>query len=65
MTVIAMTYISEMFPARVRGKYQARILTIGLCGIPATAYVARFIIPIARPTVAARSPPNRIACQDA
>ncbi len=47
MTVIAMTYISEMFPARVRGKYQARILTIGLCGIPATAYVARFIIPIA------------------
>jgi putative MFS transporter len=47
MTVIAMTYISEMFPAGVRGKYQARILTIGLCGIPATAYVARFIIPVA------------------
>jgi putative MFS transporter len=47
MTVIAMTYISEMFPASVRGKYQGRILTIGLCGIPATAYVARFIIPLA------------------
>jgi MFS transporter, putative metabolite:H+ symporter len=47
MTVIAMTYISEMFPARVRGAYQARILTIGLCGIPVTAYVARFIIPAA------------------
>ena len=47
MTVIAMTYISEMFPARLRGAYQARILTIGLCGIPVTAYVARFIIPIA------------------
>ena len=47
MTVIAMTYISEMFPPSVRGKYQARILTIGLCGIPATAYVARFIIPLA------------------
>jgi putative MFS transporter len=47
MTVVAMTYISEMFPARVRGSYQARILTIGLCGIPVTAYVARFLIPFA------------------
>jgi len=47
MTVVAMTYISEMFPARLRGSYQARILTIGLCGIPVTAYVARFIIPLA------------------
>lgn len=47
MTVVAMTYISEMFPARVRGSYQAKILTIGLCGIPVTAYVARFIIPLA------------------
>jgi putative MFS transporter len=47
MTVVAMTYISEMFPARSRGSYQARILTVGLCGIPVTAYVARFIIPFA------------------
>ena len=47
MTVVAMTYISEMFPARIRGSYQAWILTIGLCGIPVTAYVARFIIPLA------------------
>ncbi len=47
MTVIAMTYISEMFPARARGAYQARILTIGLIGIPVTAYVARFLIPMA------------------
>ena len=47
MTVVAMTYISEMFPARIRGSYQARILTIVLCGIPVTAYVARFIIPLA------------------
>ena len=46
MTVVAMTYISEMFPARIRGTYQAWILTIGLCGIPVTAYVARFIIPL-------------------
>jgi len=47
MTVVAMTYISEMFPAKLRGRYQALILTIGLCGIPVTAYVARFIIPLA------------------
>ena len=47
MTVVGITYISEMFPARNRGTYQAWIMTIGLCGIPATAYVARFIIPMA------------------
>src|SRR5207249_3100836 len=47
MTVVGITYISEMFPARSRGTYQAWIMTIGLCGIPATAYVARFVIPLA------------------
>ncbi len=47
MTVVAITYISEMFPAARRGTYQAWIMTIGLCGIPATAYFARFIIPMA------------------
>jgi MFS transporter, putative metabolite:H+ symporter len=45
MTVVAMTYIGEMFPSRVRGAFQARILMFGLVGIPATAYVARFAIP--------------------
>src|SRR5882672_5459629 len=45
MTVVAMTYIGEMFPSRVRGAFQARILMFGLIGIPATAYVARFAIP--------------------
>jgi MFS transporter, putative metabolite:H+ symporter len=45
MTVVAMTYIGEMFPARVRGAYQGRILMLGLIGIPATAYVARFTVP--------------------
>ena len=43
MTVVAMTYIGEMFPSRVRGAFQARILMFGLMGIPATAYVARFM----------------------
>lgn len=47
MTVVAITYISEMFPASRRGAYQAWIMTIGLCGIPVTAYVARFLIPAA------------------
>src|SRR6185503_3297503 len=47
MTVVAMTYIGEMFPSRVRGAYQARILMFGLIGIPATAYVARFAVPYA------------------
>ena len=45
MTVVAMTYIGEMFPSRVRGTFQARILMFGLIGIPATAYVARFAVP--------------------
>src|SRR5712691_5829042 len=45
MTVVAMTYIGEMFPSRVRGAFQERILMFGLIGIPATAYVARFTVP--------------------
>jgi MFS transporter, putative metabolite:H+ symporter len=47
MTVVGITYISEMFPAQLRGTYQGWIMTIGLCGIPATAYVARFVVPLA------------------
>jgi len=47
MTVVAMTYIGEVFPSRVRGTFQARILMFGLIGIPATAYVARLAVPAA------------------
>lgn len=47
MTVIANTYVSEFFPASMRGKYMGRIVTIGLIGIPATAWVARFVVPVA------------------
>jgi MFS transporter, putative metabolite:H+ symporter len=47
MTVVGITYISEIFPADRRGAYQAWILAAGLVGIPATAYLARFCIPIA------------------
>ncbi|HEY4380607.1 MAG TPA: MFS transporter [Acidobacteriaceae bacterium] len=46
MTVLGLTYISEMFPARRRGAFQGWILAIGLLGIPVTAYVARFLIPL-------------------
>jgi putative MFS transporter len=47
MTVVGMTYISEMFPVKRRGSYQAWIMMIGVCGIPATAFVARAVIPMA------------------
>jgi len=47
MTVICMTYVSEIFPAKQRGSYQGWVMTIGLAGIPVTAYVARFTVPIA------------------
>jgi putative MFS transporter len=47
MTVVGITYISEMYPARLRGSYQGWIMAIGLCGLPTTAYVARFTIPMA------------------
>jgi MFS transporter, putative metabolite:H+ symporter len=47
MTVVAVTYISEMFPASRRGSYQGWIVTVGLLGVPATAYVARYTIPLA------------------
>ncbi|MDE2503772.1 MAG: MFS transporter [Burkholderiales bacterium] len=47
MTVIANTYVSEFFPAKVRGKYMGRIMTVGLLGIPATAWIARAVVPMA------------------
>ena len=34
MTVVAMTYIGEMFPSRVRGAFQARILMLGPLASP-------------------------------
>ncbi len=47
MTVVGITYISELYPARVRGTYQGWVMAIGLCGVPVTAYVARFCVPVA------------------
>jgi putative MFS transporter len=45
MTVVAITYISEMFPTSKRGTYQAWVMTIGLFGIPFSALVAGELIP--------------------
>lgn len=46
MTVAAITYISEMFPAKQRGAYQAWIMVIGLLGIPATSFIAHIFVPM-------------------
>ena len=45
MTVIGLTYIGEMFPKDLRGRYQSLILAIGLLGIPMMAWFARFVVP--------------------
>ncbi len=45
MTAIAITYIAEMYPAKLRGTYQGWIMGIGLCGIPVAAFVARLVVP--------------------
>ena len=45
MTAIAISYIAEMYPARIRGTYQGWIMAIGACGVPVTAFVARLMIP--------------------
>ena len=47
MTVVGITDLTELFPASKRGKYQGLIVMTGLVGIPMTAYVARFCIPLA------------------
>ena len=47
MTVVGIAYISEIYPARVRGSFQGWIMTIGLVSIPSTAFVARAFAPMA------------------
>src|SRR5262245_37976827 len=47
MTVIGITYISELYPATKRGKFQGYIMTVGLIGVPVNAFVARTVIPMA------------------
>lgn len=46
MTVVAVIYVNEIFPAAVRGKYQAYAIVIGICGTPATNLIASVLVPL-------------------
>jgi putative MFS transporter len=45
-TVVGIAYISEIYPARVRGSFQGWVMTFGLAGVPGTALVARLVVPL-------------------
>ncbi|GAB14394.1 putative major facilitator superfamily transporter [Arthrobacter globiformis NBRC 12137] len=47
MTVVAVIYVNEMFPAAKRGKFQAYAIVIGICGTPATNLIASMVVPLA------------------
>ncbi|MFC7391713.1 MFS transporter [Scopulibacillus cellulosilyticus] len=47
LTIVANTYISEVFPSIVRGKYQGLCITVGLVGIPITSFISSQVVPIA------------------
>ena len=46
MTVVAVIYVNEIFPAAVRGKYQAYAIVIGICGTPVTNLIASVVVPL-------------------
>ena len=46
MTVVAVVYLNEMFPAANRGKYQAYAIVIGICGTPVTNLIASVVVPL-------------------
>lgn len=46
MTVVAVIYLSELFPAARRGKFQAYAIAIGICGTPATNLIAAAVVPL-------------------
>jgi putative MFS transporter len=46
MTVVAVIYVSELYPAASRGKYQAYAIVIGICGTPATNLLASAVVPL-------------------
>lgn len=43
--VTAMTYMSEMFPAKSRGTWQSGAMVINLSAIPITNFMARLVVP--------------------
>ncbi|MFD7921736.1 MFS transporter [Streptomyces sp. NPDC059740] len=46
MTVVAVIYVSELYPSAARGKYQAYAITIGICGTPVTNLIASAVVPL-------------------
>lgn len=47
MTVVAVVYMNELFPRAKRGKFQAYVIVIGICGTPATNLIAAAVVPLA------------------
>ncbi|KAA9166093.1 MFS transporter [Amycolatopsis acidicola] len=45
MTAVALTYVSEMYPRELRGRYLALIFGMGLAGIPLISWFARAVVP--------------------
>lgn len=45
-TVTVITYIAELYPAAVRGRWQSWAMVIALSGISVTSWVARLVIPM-------------------
>lgn len=50
MTVVAVVYINEFFPRAKRGKFQAYVIVIGICGTPVTNLVASLVVPLGEQT---------------
>ena len=50
MTVIAVVYLNELFPRAKRGKFQAYVIVIGICGTPVTNLIASFVVPLGEQT---------------
>lgn len=46
VTVVLLAYVSEMFPRHYRGRAQTWILAVSLLGIPAMAWLARWVVPM-------------------
>lgn len=46
LTIIVLTYVSEMFPQSYRGRAQTWIVVISLTGIPIMAWASRSIVPL-------------------
>jgi putative MFS transporter len=46
MTVVAVIYVSEVYPAARRGKFQAYAIAIGICGTPVTNLIASAVVPL-------------------